>query len=168
MRIFARLTPFIAALLLIGCAQGPQHAGGPYAPDGGGYAVNMPGSPKESADGAAHMAQSTYDEKFYMVRYKELEGPVNESGPQAQHMLDRAAQTWASDDGRHLVWEKKAKIDGHPARDLLVRSKDGPYMRIRLAITSTRFYQVIAVTDSDDKQAARVAPFINSFHFTAK
>lgn len=165
MRIFARLIPLIAALLIAGCAQNMAHGAAPFAPSGGGYTVNMPGEPKESTDEGAHMATSSADDNFYMVRYKELSDPVNESSPHAQHMLDRAAATWAEGDGHRLVWKKAAKVDGHPARDLLVQTKDGTYMRVRIAVTHTRIYQVVAAADADDKKAAA---FVESFHFTGK
>lgn len=176
MRIPASLAPFLAALLLIGCAQGGPHAAvsasasspAPFAPKDGGYTVNMPGSPKEAMDEGAHMATSGDDDRFYMVRYKELDEPVSETGAHAQRLLDRAARTWAEDEGRRAVWQKKTHIDGHPARDLLVKTKDGDYMRVRIALKGSRLYQVLAVTGRDDPHAAKVAPFIDSFHFTGK
>ncbi len=161
---FSWLTPLLAALLLVGCAETPN--GAAYAPAGGGFTVLMPGSVQEKTDeSGSHMyiGQVAGKDQAFIISYNELGNKVSKAN--ADKVLDNVRNGIAQKN--RLISESRITVDGHPARDLKFSTKDGYVMRDRVIIADTRMYQVLAVTSKAEANAPEVSKFIKSFHLTA-
>lgn len=164
MKTFSWLTPLLAALLLVGCAETPN--GSAYAPAGGGFTVLMPGSVQEKTDeSGTHMyiGQVSGKDQAYIISYTDLD-PSKVNKANADKVLDNVRNGITQKN--KLLSETRVSVDGHPARDLKVQTKDGYVMHDRVIIANSRMYQVLVVTSKNEANAPDVKKFINSFHLT--
>ncbi len=166
MKTFSRLTPFLVALLLVGCAQNPSAS---FSPADSGFAVAMPGKVQEHTDkNNSHIFVSEVEGKGYLVGYTDFGHMVKANKANSDIMLDATRNGIINGAHSKLVSEKKITMEGHPGRDLHLITKEGYAMHLKLILTETRLYQVGVAAPPKDANAPEVEQFIDSFRFTAQ
>ncbi len=162
MKTFSWLSPLFALSLLAGCAQTPTATS--FAPPGGGFSVQMPGTVEERAgDNGTHMFLSGEDNDAYIVAYTDLQ---KSSEANADELLDNARNGLLADGKRKLISEKKITVEGHPGRDLRTITQSGFNTRFKIVVKGKRLYQIGVVIPKDKTPQPDTTSFFNSFHFT--
>lgn len=165
MKNFTWLAPFVAALLLAGCASSPPA----FSPADSGFSVAMPGTPQEKSDKkGTHIFVSEVNGKGYIVGYTDFGHMVKANKSNADIMLDATRNGIINGARSKLVSEQKIEVEGHPGRDLHLITKEGFAMHLKLILTETRLYQVGVAAPQKDKDAPEIDQYIDSFRFTAK
>ena len=174
MNLLSRISPLLALLLLIGCAHTPPAAQAPaapatLAPAGGGFAVDMPGTPKQTpAANGNHVFASEVNGVAYIVSYADVPPQVQVNPKNMQGLLDATRESIVNNGHAEVVAEKQTTLDGEPARELHLKTKEGYFMRLKIGFLGSRLYQVGAVTSQEHAAAPEIARFIDSFRFTAR
>lgn len=171
MKIFSWLTPLLAALLLAGCAQNPGQSaanGAPaYAPQGGGFTVQMPGPAQEQTDpNGTHMFLSEVNGKAFIVGYTDFGNHLKVTKANADMLLDAARNGMVQNAHSKVISETKITFQGHPGRDLKLMTKEGYFMQLKMVLSDTRLYQVGVATPKDEANSPEIKKFIDSFRLT--
>jgi hypothetical protein len=166
LNLLSRILPLLLiALPLAGCAQNPAKPA--YAPPDAGFSVQMPAPPREQqGQNGAHIYGCEANGKAYLVSYSELPAAVRSVSP--ERLLDAARDSLVRSGKASVTKEEKTTLDGRPARDMRLKTREGYYMRLKMVVSGSRLYQVGAVTAMDKSDAPEIDAFINSFHFTGK
>jgi hypothetical protein len=183
LNLLSRSGPPLALLLLIGCAHTPSAhtpsaqtaapaapaAAPSLAPAGGGFAVDMPGTPREAGGANGnHIFASEVNGMAYVVSYADMPPRIVVTPDTMESLLDATRDSIIHNGHAQVLAEQRTTLDGHPARELHLKTKEGYYMQIKLAFLGSRLYQVGAVTASENSSAPEIPRFIGSFRFTAK
>ena len=174
-------------------AQGTRAAGGPpqpargvvleraweeFSPEGGGFAVMMPGTPAEDSGVVETKIGKLTNRMFYlqdggrlyMASYAEFPQPVADPAV-IKRMLDSGRDRALAQSKARLVSEKQMTLGGHPGR-AVVAEADGALIRARFYWVKQRLYQAVMLTASGRAPAAvkadegAAAKFFDSFKLT--
>ncbi len=178
MNPLTRISPLLALLLLIGCAHNPpapqtkapdQTAAASLAPAGAGFSVSMPGTPKEStAPNGNHVFASEVNGLAYIVSYADMPPRIVATPGNMQALLDATRNSIVLNGHAKVLQELHTTLDGQPASELHLKTKEGYFMRLKLAFLGGRLYQIGVVTSGENASSPAIAQFIDSFHFTVQ
>lgn len=169
MKLLYRLAPLFLSILLIGCAQPPIKIGKTFSPAGAGFSVEMPGKPKARTNpNGAHMYAVQAGKLAYIVVYDDLPKRMGDSESAREHTFDASRDILVKKGGAKVLSEHKATLDGHPGRELTLKTREGFFMRIKTAFSGSRLYQVSVVTPMNRSSAPEIDAFIDSFRFTGR
>lgn len=173
MKLLYRLAPLFLSTLLIGCAQMPAQSsvklGKTFAPAGAGFSVSMPGKPKARVNpNGAHMYAVQVGKLAYIVGYDDIPQRIKLTDKVRERIFDASRDMMVKKGGAKVLSEHEATLDGHPGRELAIKTREGYYMRLRTAFSGSRLYQVSVVTPMDHSDAPEIDAFINSFRFVKR
>ena len=149
------------ALLLV-CLPNSASA---FAPAHCDFTVDLPQPAHEEVTKfGGHIYSAEHDGNGYVASCSDLSQRVKVTKANVEEFLDRARD--GATDGATLISERKMSIEGHPARDLRIKTGDGYFMRLRLIMSGSRLYQVGFVTQPDKADMPEIETYLNSFHLS--
>jgi hypothetical protein len=157
--------------LALGCAKAEFKE---FSPPGGGFKVQMPGTPKDQTQTTAGIQMNIFATEdrngAYIVSYADMPVPGNESPAQIQTRLDGSRDGQLANMGAKLVSESKIQLGGkYPGRDIRadVPSKQ-VNARTQIFIVDRRLYQLVALGAQSWVDSAETTKFFDSFALTDK
>ena len=167
LKTLLRLAPLFLSMLLLGCAQNPPRPA--FAPAGAGFSVQMPGTPQERTNpNGTHMYAAQVGKLAYIVGYHDLPPRVRPTASIRERVFDASRDAMTGQGGAKLLGEQDTTLDGHPGREMKLKTREGYFMQLKTAFNGSRLYQVSVVTPMDESTAPEIKRFIDSFHFTGK
>ena len=171
----ALLTAFSLALVLgsIGSANAQAQAWIEVRPQGGGYRVEMPGTPAISSETvnlpggrSTQMIQAVFEIAEAAFFSSHADYPADMMLGRAPDMvLDNVMQGAAA--GHTLRSQRRMTIGGHPGREYVVAQANGFVLVTRIVLVGNRLFQIIVV-----RSRVEVHPdtqkFLDSFALTAR
>jgi len=139
-----------------------------HKPDGVGYRVEMPGTPKitsqdvPTAVGTIKTTIATIDRTAiaYMASHNDYP-PQVVAGRQPEEVLDGIVRGQV---GQHtLREEQKVTISQRPARHVVIDTAQGQVIVIRAVLVETRLFQVLYVGPKGSEAGADPKRFLESF-----
>jgi hypothetical protein len=131
-----------------------------YRPDGGGFRVEMPGTPKlETKQSKAGNPDYYATVAFKNTAFLAVYSAVDDSNPaDSEILLDAVVQGMS--EGKKLLSSKKEMIGGYPARRVLFEDTDKDHFEARVVITGKRLIQALFVGPLGNPLGQR---FLDSF-----
>lgn len=160
-------------LALTGLTGAQAQAWSEHRPQGGKYAVQMPGTPNTGSqpvplpDGrSVLMYQGSIEtpNAAYVATFVDYPADVISRAPADTH-LDNARDGTAK--GHTLRSEKRLTIAQNPGREYIVARSDGLVMVVRSFMVGNRLYQLIVVGRAGVDQNPDTAKFLESFRLVA-
>jgi hypothetical protein len=135
-----------------------------FSSQSGGFAVLMPGAPKEeretkddgSLSGSLHV---TLDNAYYSVHYKAIADLEQLSPDQIQEILDRAPGEFAEGAEAKLVRSQTISLNGNVGREFEFDMDNGIVGKGRVFIVKQRLFVVVGITPEIQNSQR----FLNSF-----
>jgi hypothetical protein len=114
-----------------------------YRPDGGGFRVEMPGTPKlETKQSKAGNPDYYATVAFQNMASLAMYSAVDDNNPaDSEILLDAVVQGMG--EGKKLLSSKKETIGGYPARRVLFEDTDKDHFESRVVITGKRLIQAL-------------------------
>ena len=114
-----------------------------YRPDGGGFRVEMPGTPKlETKQSKAGNPDYYATVAFQNMAFLAVYSAVDDNNPaDSEILLDAVVQGMS--EGKKLLSSKKEMIGGYPARRVLIEDTDKDHFEARVVITDKRLIQAL-------------------------
>ena len=133
----------------------------------GKFTVNMPGQPSYTTQAVPTTEGSvqvhTYLISHGVMAYGVMYNTVASEVADAQQFLDvRRDNALATVKGT-LISEKNISIDGHPGREVKLKTGDNIQYTGRLFLVNDRFYQVISTAPGGVNAEAAMLKFLDSF-----
>ncbi len=157
--------------LAIGCSK-PEFK--EFSPSGGGFTVQMPGTPVEQKSSPGGIPMTTYssDERSggYAVIYADVPIADNESPAKIQTRLDGSRDGGLKNMGGKFISESQIQLGGkYPGRDIRadVPSKQA-YARLQIFLVHKRLYSILAMGAKSWVDSPETNKFFDSFALTAK
>ncbi len=135
-----------------------------FAPDGGGFAVEMPGKPSvKSEDRNGHKTDTAlvaFDKAaaganlVFMVKYQARSGAP---GPDAPALLQSVVKAMSS--GNKLISDDEDEVEGFPARTFMMKDAEDTY-QVRVVLTDRYFIEAMFLGPEDNELGKR---FLESF-----
>jgi hypothetical protein len=152
-----------------------------FAPEGGGFAVLLPGKPTGSEQAVEskvgtlkhHMFLLVSGTDVYMVSYVDYPDPVTDPAV-IKTMLDAGREGGLQATHGELKSEKEIKLGEYTGREWVVNIPDAGFARARAYWVSSRLYQAMVVLgdaktiEAEKVRDATMAKFLDSFVLTAK
>jgi hypothetical protein len=131
-----------------------------YRPDGGGFRVEMPGTPKlETKQSKAGNPDYYATVAFQNMAFLAVYSAVDDNNPaDSEILLDAVVQGMS--EGKKLLSSKKEMIGGYPARRVLFEDTDKDHFEARVVITGKRLIQALFVGPRGNPLGQR---FLDSF-----
>ncbi|MCL1469636.1 hypothetical protein [Argonema antarcticum] len=130
----------------------------------GGFAVLMPGTPKEesetSDDGSVEYSYTLSLEKAaFLVHYTDIPNADELSAEEIQELLDGTPADFAKGAEAKLLGTRSISIDDNPGKEFEFTLSDGTPGKARVYMVKKRLYVVVGMT-SESENTER---FLNSF-----
>ncbi|HEY9295124.1 MAG TPA: hypothetical protein VIQ31_01890 [Phormidium sp.] len=130
----------------------------------GGFAVLMPGSPKEDTetnqDGSTeHSFSLTSDNSAFLVHYSDIPDMEKLSKEEVTQLLDAAPNDFAQGANAKLITTKSVSLNGHPGKEFEFTVSEGVKGKGRVYLVKQRLYIVVGMTTQPDN----VQKFLDSF-----
>jgi hypothetical protein len=131
-----------------------------YRPDGGGFRVEMPGTPKletkqSKAGNPDYYATVAFQNMAFLAVYSTGD---NNNPADSEILLDAVVQGMS--EGKKLLSSKKEVIGGYPARRVLFEDTDKGHFEARVGITDKHLIQALFVGPRGNPLGQR---FLDSF-----
>ena len=142
-----------------------------FAPDGGRFAVALPGTPTKSqqqvktATGQLDVTVYVLETKqavTYLVTHSDLPAADVKAGTEDRR-LDFARDGAVTNARGKLRGEKRVELDGYPGRDLIIETDRDLVIRMRVYAVGRRLYQVSAVGPGALVHGRDTGLFLDSF-----
>lgn len=132
-----------------------------YKPDGGKYALLLPGLPREQVEmvdtavGKIQLHMSilavTYKEEFVICTINYSDFPVQVTDPTAiRKTLDGAREELLANKGRTLISETEIHLDAYPGREIKIEQGDLVFVS-RIFLVRERLFQVVVFASKGPK-----------------
>jgi len=135
----------------------------------GGFAVQLPGPPKVTADPpdangvSSHSFLVDRDKTAYMVGYDQYPaGKLAVLDP--VRVLDVSRDDLIKGREVTLTEDRPLKLEGHPGRELVFVAKDGFTQMVRLYVVGDRLYQTLSGGPKGHEKTPEAKRFHDSFH----
>ena len=132
----------------------------------GGFAVSMPGAPKQEKetdqDGLTSYSFSVeleQPESVYMVTYYDVPEVAQATPEQVKELLDGAPDAFAKGGNTNLTRSQNITLDGNPGREFDFTSDEGFAGKGRVYLVKQRLFLVVGVTP----QTQNAQRFLDSF-----
>jgi len=164
------LTVAAFALLLVSCGKKDSSVEDPwkeFTSREGKFSVIMPGEPTYTTQTAPtkegmvqiHMFLIGHGVMAYGIIYNDVPGAIAD----VQKYLDERRNGAVLTSKGTLISEKKISIEGHPGREIKLKTADNMQYTGRLYFIDGRFYQVIVTAPAEVNAEAVSAKFLDSF-----
>jgi hypothetical protein len=139
------------------------------SPEGGGFSISMPGTPKpmqQSVNTAAatikvYVNLLDLGSTAYTVMYSDYPADViAQSNPQT--MFNNARDNMLKNQSGKLLNERAISLNGHPGKELKVSLPNNIIMIARMYLVKQRLYQAIAGTSPDRQSSPDINRFLDS------
>lgn len=130
----------------------------------GGFAVSMPGTPKEEAetneDGSTeHTFSLTSDDSAFLIQYSDIPDIEKLSKAKITQLLDEAPNDIAKNANAKLIAAKTVSLDGYPGKEFEFSFSEGVNGKGRVYLVKQRLYIIVGMTTQPDN----VQKFLDSF-----
>jgi hypothetical protein len=163
--VFIASVAMALALLLTGCGkkEEPKDTWVEFTSKEGGFSVLMPKKPttrKQTAGSIeVHMFLVEYPTVAYGVLYNDLAGKVTDP----EKALDDGRAGAVKSSRGVLLTEKKISLDGHPGREIRIKTRDNIIYTARIYVVGQRFYQTIVTVPEGMDISKPMKRFMDSF-----
>lgn len=130
----------------------------------GGFAVSMPGTPKEETqtnqDGSVeHSFSLAVDNTAYLIHYSDIPEAEKLTQEQVKQLLDSAPDDFTKSANAKLLKSENISLSGHPGKEFEFAIGDRVNGKGRVYMVKQRLYIVVGMTSTTDN----FQKFLDSF-----
>lgn len=164
------LSAILCAFLFISCGKEKETVEDPwkeFTSEEGGFSVHMPGEPTYNVQPAPtaqgtvqiHMFLIEHGVMAYGVMYNDVLGEIMDVQKFLDDRRDAAVKTVSGT----MLAEKSISLEGHPGREIKLKTADNIQYTGRLYLVDGRLYQVIATAPAGVNADAATSKLMESF-----
>jgi hypothetical protein len=160
----------VGAVLILGGCGSPEFI--EFQPQGGGYKVRMPGTPKEQTQQIEKVTLKGYtyqvEDKAYLVQSSDAVPELGDSPAEIESYLDECRNAVFSGMQARLIKTENIKLaDKYPGREFWFdMTREKVIFRARIYFARKRLYQVGVVGPSIWVGSPQATNFLDSFTLT--